>query len=146
MKSYGNTLTKRVSTVVSTFVSIALLLLTPTVFGADKDDPAFAKWWQKFQLSVMRRDIRGIDKGVEFPLDWQVSPEIRVVRSESDFAANFQLFFTSDVIKNIAAAKPEKLPNGNYVVTWKGNGKDYVLNFRFYNGVYAMDSLIEARP
>ena len=96
--------------------------VTPIVFAADKGDPVFAKWWQKFQLAVMRRDIRAIDKGAEFPMDWQLSPEIRGVRSESDFAANFLLFFTPEVTKNIATGKPEKLPNGNYAVTWKADG------------------------
>ena len=141
MKSCAKWFTKILS-----LLPVALILLAPVMFAADKGDPAFAKWWQKFQLAVMRRDIRGIDKGVEFPLDWQVSPEVRAVRSESDFAANFQLFFTPDVIKNVAAGKPEKLANGNYAVTWKANGKDYSLNIRFYNGVYAMESLIEGPP
>jgi hypothetical protein len=120
--------------------------MVPSALGADKEDPAFAKWWQKFQLAVTRRDIRAIDKGVEFPMDWQVSPEVRAVRSESDFAANFLLFFTPDVIKNIATGKPEKQANGNYVVPWKSNGKDYLLNIRSYNGTYAMESLMEGRP
>lgn len=138
MKCYAKLFTRLTAT--------ALLLAGPLAFSADKEDPTFAKWWQKFQLAVMRRDIRGIDKGVEFPLDWQISPEVRAARSESDFAANFQLFFTPDVIKNIATGKPEKQANGNYVVTWKANGKDYILNLRFYNGAYAMESLIEGHP
>jgi len=125
---------------------LALLLVAPLAFSADKGDPAFAKWWQKFQMAVMRHDIRAIDKGVEFPLDWQVSSEVRAARSESDFAANFGLFFTPEVTKNVLAGKPEKLANGNYVVNWKSNGKDYSLIIRFYNGVYAMESLIEGHP
>jgi len=147
-KPFTKILTKLlpVAVILLTPILFAPIRFTPPLFAADKGDPAFAKWWQKFQLAVMRRDIRGIDKGVEFPLDWQVGPEVRGVRSESDFAANFQLFFTSDVIKNVAAGKPEKLPNGNYAITWKANGKDYTLNIRFYNGVYAMESLIEGRP
>ena len=95
---------------------------------------------------MVRRDIRAIDKGVEFPLDWQISPDVRAVRSESDFAANFALFFTPEIIKNVAAGKPEKLPDGNYVLVWRADGKEYSLHFRFYSGTYAMDSLVEGRP
>jgi hypothetical protein len=46
----------------------------------------------------------------------------------------------------VAAGKPEKLPNGNYVLVWKTGGKGYSLNFRFYNNTYVMDSLVEDAP
>ena len=124
----------------------AVLSLAPAASAADKGDLVFTKWWQKFQLAVMRRDIRAIDKGVEFPMDWQITSDVRAVRSESDFAANFGIFFTPDVIKNVAAAKPDKLPNGNYVITWKTDGEDYTMTFRFYGGTYALDSLIDSHP
>ena len=132
--------------VIMPVVFAALVLFAPLVSAADKVDPVFTKWWQKFQLSVARRDIRAIDKGVEFPMDWQITSDVRAVRSESDFAANFGIFFTPDVFRNVAAAKPDKLPNGNYAITWKTEAKDYTMTFRFYGGTYALDSLIEGHP
>jgi len=124
----------------------ASFALAPVASAADKGDPVFTKWWQKFQLAVIRRDIRGVDKGVEFPMDWQITSDVRAVRSESDFAANFAIFFTPDVIRNVAAGKPEKRPNGNYAITWKTDGKDYTMTYRFYAGTYTLDSLIEGHP
>ncbi len=125
---------------------IALSCAASAASAADKPDAVFAKWWQKFQLAVMRRDVRAIDKGVEFPMDWEVSADVRAIRGESDFAANFGIFFTNDVIKNVLAGKPEKLPNGNYVLIWKSGGKEYSIIFRYYNGTYALDSLGEGPP
>jgi hypothetical protein len=142
MRSFAKSFTKTLAR----FAPAAILIFAPMGFAADKADPAFAKWWQKFQISVMRNDIRSIDKGAEFPMDWQISEDVRAIRGESDFAANFGLFFTTDVKKNVAAGKPEKLPNGNYVLVWKTGGKGYSLNFRFYNNTYVMDSLVDDAP
>jgi hypothetical protein len=142
MRSFVKPFTKTLAM----FMPAAILLLAPLAFAADKPDPVFAKWWQKFQVAAMRRDIRTIDKGAEFPMDWQISADLRAIRSESDFAANFGLFFTPDVFKNVAAGKPEKAANGNYVLVWKTSGKEYSLSFRFYNGTYVMDSLVEGHP
>ena len=114
--------------------------------AADKVDPTFAKWWQKFQLAVVRRDVKTIDKGVEFPMEWEVNADVRAIRGESDLAANFGLFFTPEVTKNIAIGKPEKLPNGNYLLVWKARGNEYSLNFRYYNGTYVLDGLGEGPP
>jgi hypothetical protein len=124
----------------------ALLLITPRVSAADKVDPAFAKWWQKFQLAVVRRDVKTLDTGVEYPMEWEVSAEVRAIRGESDLAANFGLFFTPEVMKNIAMGKPEKLPNGNYLLVWKARGNEYSLNFRAYNGTFVLDGLGEGPP
>ena len=118
----------------------------PTASAADKAEPGFAKWWQKFQLAVVRRDVKTIDKGVEYPMEWEASAGVRAVRSESDLAANFGLFFTDDIAKNIAAGKPAKLPTGNYVLVWKSGGKEYSLTLRYYNGEYVLDGLSEGPP
>jgi hypothetical protein len=71
---------------------------------------------------------------------------VRAIRGESDLAANFGLFFTQEVIKNIAMGKPEKLPNGNYLLVWKAHGNEYSLNFRAYNGGFVLDGLGEGPP
>jgi hypothetical protein len=123
-----------------------VFVMAPRASAADKGDPVFAKWWQKFQLAVARREVRVIDKGVEYPMEWEVSSDVRAIRGESDLAANFGLFFTPDVMKNIAMGKPEKLPNGNYLLVWKSGGKEYSLNFRYYNGTYVLDGLGEGPP
>jgi len=124
----------------------AAAVVPPASRAADKADPVFAKWWQKFQMAVMRRDVRSVDKNVEFPMDWQISEDVRAVRGESDLAANFNLFFTPEVSKNVATGKPEKLANGSYALTWKSNGKEYTMTFRYYSGTYVLDSLIEGKP
>ncbi len=126
--------------------SLVLAWFAPAASAADKMDPAFAKWWQKFQVAVMRRDVRTIDKGVEYPMEWEVNSEIRAITGESDLAANFALFFTPEIMKNIAAGKPEKLPNGNYLLVWKARGNEYSLNFRAYNGTFVLDGLGEGPP
>ena len=139
MKEFGKMVPKLCTAAL--LILAALASVAPAASAADKPDAAFAKWWQKFQVAVMRNDIRTIDKGAEFPMDWQVSADVRAIRSESDFAANFGIFFTPNVVKNVLAGKPEKLPNGNYVLAWKSGGKEYSMNFRFYNGNYALDGL-----
>jgi hypothetical protein len=120
--------------------------IAPPSSAADKADPTFAKWWQKFQLAVVRRDVKAIDKSVEFPMEWEVNADVRAIRGESDLAANFGLFFTAEVLKNIATGKPERLPNGNYLLAWKARGNEYSLNFRYYNGTYVLDGLGEGPP
>ena len=45
-----------------------------------------------------------------------------------------------------SGSRPEKRPNGNYVITWKTDGKDYTMTYRFYAGTYALDSLIDSHP
>jgi hypothetical protein len=129
------------------FLMVAgVFVMAPRASAADKADPVFAKWWQKFQLAVARREVRTIDKGVEYPMEWEVNSDVRAIRGESDLAANFGLFFTPEVMKNIAMGKPEKLPNGNYLLVWKSGGKEYSLNFRYYNGTYVLDGLGEGPP
>jgi hypothetical protein len=131
---------------VAFLMAIAVCVMAPQAPAADKADPVFAKWWQKFQLAVTRRDVRTIDKGVEYPMEWEVNADVRAIRGESDLAANFGLFFTPEVMKNIAMGKPEKLPNGNYLLVWKARGNEYSLNFRYYNGTYVLDGLGEGPP
>ena len=125
---------------------MVLLALAPLAPAADKPDPAFAKWWTKFQTAVARRDIKTIASGAQFPLDWEVSSEVRAIRSESDLAANFGLLFTPEVTKNIAAGKPERISNGNYLLVWKARGNEYSLTIRAYNGTFALDNLGEGPP
>ena len=127
-------------------VPLLMAALVPAASAADKLDPAFAKWWTRFQMAVARRDVKTIALNAQFPLDWEVSSEIRAIRSESDLAANFGLFFTAEVAKNVAAGHPEKLPNGNYLVVWKARGNEYSLIIRSYAGTFALDSLGEGPP
>lgn len=139
-------LAKVLSKLVAALLMLAAFFVAAPLSAADKLDPVFAKWWQKFQLAVVRSDVKAIDKGVEFPMEWEVSADVRAVRGESDLAANFGLFFTAEVRKNIAEGKPEKLPNGNYALVWKARGKEYSLNIRAYNGTFVLDGLGEGPP
>jgi hypothetical protein len=137
---------QRFAKALTTFAPLFFVALALVAPGADKNDPAFAKWWTRFQMAVARRDVKTIALGVQYPLDWEVNSEIRAIRSESDLSANFGLFFTPEVVKNIVAGKPEKLPNGNYLVVWKARGNEYSLNIRSYGGAFALDSLGEGPP
>jgi hypothetical protein len=137
---------QRFAKALTTFAPLFLVALAPLAPAADKPDPVFAKWWMRFQTAVARRDIKTIALGVQYPLDWEVNSEIRAIRSESDLAANFGLFFTPEIAKNIAAGHPEKLPNGNYLLVWKARGNEYSLNIRSYGGAFALDSLGEGPP
>lgn len=137
---------QRFAKALSAILPLFFMALVPLIPAADKLDPGFAKWWTRFQTAVARRDVKIIALNAQFPLDWEVNSEIRAIRSESDLSANFGLFFTPEIVKNVAAGHPEKLPNGNYMVVWKARGNEYSLIIRSYAGAFALDSLGEGPP
>ena len=123
-----------------------LLLIACGAMAADKPDPAFAKWWAKFQLAVMRGEVATIAKGAQFPMAWENGPEVRSIASQSDMAANYGIFFTPEIRKMIATLKPEKLKSGDYIITWKARGNEYSILFTPVGGVYALQSMSEGPP
>src|SRR5258708_6723101 len=108
----------------SAFVAILL-----SCAASAQPGPEFAKWWPGFQAAVAKRDAHTVAQGVRFPLDWENGPRIRQTQSESDLAGHFNAYFTSEIKKQIAGGKPERLPNGNYLIVWDARGNEYSLNF-----------------
>ena len=125
----------------------ALLLLSALAFQATAaaQNPDFAKWWKQFQAAVAKRDIDAIAQGVEFPLDWENGP-IRKIQSASEFKSRFDSYFTAEIKKMIATKKPERLPNGGYIITWKARGNEYSIAFKPQGASYALEYLSEGPP
>jgi len=43
----------------------------------------------------------------------------------------------------VARGKPELLPNGTYILTWKSRGNEYSLHFRPDRDTFVLDALSE---
>jgi hypothetical protein len=125
----------------------ALLLLSAVLFQATPatTNADFAKWWSQFQAAVAKRDIAAVAQGAAFPLNWENGP-IRDIKSLADFKARFDAYFTPEIKKMVATKKPERLPNGSYIITWKARGNEYSIMFRAQGAVFALDSLSEGPP
>ena len=59
----------------------------------------------------------------------KTAPAVREIKSEADLAARFDIFFTPEIKKQIATKRPERLPNGNYMIVWHARGNEYSLHF-----------------
>lgn len=125
----------------------ALLLLSGLLFQAAPAAKSadFAKWWSQFQAAVAKRDIDAVAQGAAFPLNWENGP-IRDIKSAADFKSRFDSYFTAEIKKIVATKKPERLPNGNYIITWKARGNEYSIMFRPQGPAFALDSLSEGPP
>jgi hypothetical protein len=118
-----------------------ILLLTPLV-SADSSS-GFAKWWPQFQSAVARHDARTVAQWTRFPLNWENGP-VREIKTEAEMVNRFDFYFTAEIRKMIASRKPERLPNGVYIITWKARGDEYSLYFRpGDNGGFLLDGLSE---
>jgi len=102
----------------------------------------FSKWWPAFQSVVAKGDAKAVAQKAHFPLAWELGP-IREIRTEADFLKDFDKYFTPEVRKGVAGAKPEQLPDGSYMVTWKARGNEYSLYFRPRGDGYVLDALSE---
>ena len=120
----------------------ALLLFAISAFGADD---GFAKFWTEFKATVARNDAKGIVRGVEYPLDWELG-KVRKVTSEADFVAHFSSYFTADMRKAIATGKPELVPGNQYLLIWHARGNEYSFHFLAKNGTYVLFALAEGPP
>jgi len=125
---------------------VLLALLLVSVADAQNGDAAFRKWWPGFQSAVARRDAAAVAQGMRFPQPWENGPAIREIKSAADLAARFDVFFTPEIKKQIAAKKPERLPNGNYLIVWHARGNEYSLNFMPSGAAFALDGLGEGPP
>jgi hypothetical protein len=58
------------------------------------------------------------------PQPWEDGPAIREIKSPSDLTARFDAYLTPEIKKQIATQKPERLPNGNYIIIWHARGNE----------------------
>ena len=114
-----------------------LFLLAATAPAAD-----FGKWWPGFKAAVARDDAKAVAQMTRFPLSWE-NGTIREIRSEAEFVQGFDKYFTAEIRKAIASGKPEELPDGAYILTWKTRGNEYSLYFKPESSGYRLDALSE---
>jgi hypothetical protein len=115
----------------------ALVLCAALLAAAD-----FAGWWPGFQSAAARRDAKAIAGMAHFPLSWE-NGTIREIKSEADFLKSFDLYFTAEIRRAIATKKPERLPNGSYMLTWHAHGNEYSLYFKPEGAAFVLDGLSE---
>jgi hypothetical protein len=113
---------------------------------AQSDDAAFQKWWPGLQSAVAKHDAKTVAQGMRFPQPWENGPAIREIKSAADLTARFDVYLTPEIKKQIATKKPERLPNGNYVIIWHARGNEYSLHFTPAGSAFALDGLGEGPP
>jgi len=113
-----------------------------TLAGAAGD---FGAWWPKFQAAVSGHDVNAVLQGAKFPMNWENGP-VREIKTETNFTSRFDTYMTPEIRKAIAKIKPERLPNGTYILTWKARGNEYSLYFAPRGEGYALDGLSEGPP
>jgi hypothetical protein len=121
-------------------VAPLVALLAHSVLAAD-----FARWWPGFQAAVSRSDAQAVARQAHFPLDWE-NGKTREIKTEADLLKSFDLYFTPEIRKIIATKKPETLPTGTYIITWKARGNEYSLYFKPDGAAFVLDGLSEGPP
>jgi hypothetical protein len=128
-------------------LKLALIaLLSVSMAGAQSPDAPFRKWWPQFQAAAAKNDAKAVAHGMRFPQPWENGPAIREIKSEADLTARFAAFLTPEIKKQIASKRPERLPNGNYMIVWHARGNEYSLHFRSSEDAFALDGLGEGPP
>jgi hypothetical protein len=113
---------------------------------AQNGDAAFRRWWPGFQAAVAKHDAKAVARGTRFPQPWENGPAIREIKNEADLSARFDVFLTPEIRKQIATKRPERLPNGNYMIVWHARGNEYSLHFTPAGDGFALDGLGEGPP
>lgn len=130
-----------------TAIKMALLaLMSVGAVKAQKDDAGFRKWWPQFQTAVAKHDAKAVARGMRLPQPWENGPTVREIKSEADLTARFDVFLTPEIKKQIATKRPERLPNGNYMIVWHAHGNEYSLYFTPAEDGFALDGLGEGPP
>jgi hypothetical protein len=110
---------------------------------------AFAQWWPRFQAAVAKGDAKSIVREMTFPQPFENGLSVREIPSDVEFVTHFARYLTPEIRKKIATLKPERLPNGNYSITWQARGNEYSLYFVPTGKAdvpYALDGLSEGPP
>ena len=122
------------------------VILSHPLMAADTASESFTKWWRQFQAAVAAQDAKAVARGVHFPVDWE-NGSIRKIESAADLEQHFDQYFTQEIKHNVASKKPERLPNGFYLIWWKARGNEYSMSFRpAGSGGFALDALSEGPP
>jgi len=98
------------------------------------------------QAAVAKHDAKAVAQGMRFPQPWENGPAIREIKSAADLTARFDVYLTPEIKKQIASQKPERLPNGNYIIIWHARGNEYSLHFTPSGNSFALDGLGEGPP
>ena len=117
-----------------------------SVAAAQNEDLAFRKWWPGFQSAVAKHDAQAVAQGMRFPQPWENGPTLREIKTAADLTAHFAVYITPEIKKQIATKKPERLPNGNYIIIWHARGNEYSLHFTPVGSSFALDGLGEGPP
>ncbi len=123
---------------------VALVLVSVAI--GQNGDTAFRKWWPGFQAAVAKHNAQAVGQGMRFPQPWENGPAIREIKSAADFTVRFDVYLTPEIKKQIASKKPERLPNGNYIIIWHARGNEYSLHFTPSGSSFALDGLGEGPP
>ncbi len=122
---------------------LALLFAAVSMYAGDD---GFAKWFQAFQSYVAKGNAEAAVGNAEFPMDWEYG-STRKISARAVLVGRFDFYFTDDIKKTIASAKPERMPGGEYVITWKARGNEYSMYFKpQIGGGFALFGLSEGPP
>ncbi|HWZ31392.1 MAG TPA: hypothetical protein VNX18_08670 [Bryobacteraceae bacterium] len=122
---------------------LALLLVVAAAFAADD---GFAKWWQRFQAAVAKGNADAVVERAEFPMDWEYGAT-RKIPAPAVLVGKFDYYFTEEIKQAIATRKPERVPAGVYMITWKARGNEYSMYFKpVGSGSFALQGLSEGAP
>jgi hypothetical protein len=105
----------------------------------------FSAWWPRFQAAVAGHDVVAVARGAKFPMNWENGP-VRQIETEGEFTSRFDSYITPEIRNAIAKIKPDRLPNGTHILTWKARGNEYSLYFVPRGDAYALDGLSEGPP
>lgn len=122
-------------------LALVLMWMPGLMVAAD----AFNSWWPKFQAAVAAHDVEAVAHGAKFPMNWENGP-VRQIETAGEFTSRFDTYVTPEINNSIAKIKPERLPNGTYILTWKARGNEYSLYFAPLGDTYALDGLSEGPP
>jgi hypothetical protein len=126
--------------------AVLLALVAAGIALAQNGDAAFRKWWPQFQAAVAKHDAKAVARGMYFPQPWENGPAIREIKSEVELTARFDVFLTPEIKKQIATRRPERLPNGKYIIIWHARGNEYSVHFTLVGDGFALDGLGEGPP
>ena len=124
---------------------LTLALVMPWMPGLMAAAGDFSAWWPKFQSAVAAHNVEAVAHGAKFPMNWENGP-VRQIKAASDFTSRFDTYVTPEIRNAVAKIKPERLPNGTYILTWKARGNEYSLYFAPLGDSYALDGLSEGPP
>ena len=118
-----------------TFLATTLflfLLVPPLLEAKDPPPPAesFAAFWKEFQSAVARNDKEAVAAATKLPFMAQ--------QSKADFIRDYPSYFTKEVKKCLATAKPVKATDRDTYSAFCG---EEIFGFEKVNGAYKFTSI-----